>query len=89
MSVPQKNIGRSSCEEETPHAMPKEHTDILSGSPDILTLEQAAEVLQISMTNARGMCRERRLPSFKVAAQWRIPRAWLEEYIMGGGNNAH
>jgi excisionase family DNA binding protein len=59
------------------------HNDILSELPPVLTLEQAAEVLQIGVTTARGMCRQHQLPAFKVGAQWRIPRAWLIEFMRG------
>jgi excisionase family DNA binding protein len=60
---------------------------ILAGFPVVLTLEQAASLLQIPVTTARQMCREKRLPAFKVGQTWRIPRTWLEEYIMGGGSH--
>jgi len=58
---------------------------ILSGLPDVMTLEQVASILQISITGARQMCREKYLPSFKCGAQWRVPKAWLIEYISNGG----
>jgi excisionase family DNA binding protein len=61
------------------------NNSILSCLPDVLTLEQVAEVLQISVTGARQMCRERTLPSFKVGQQWRVPRAWLIQFINEGG----
>lgn len=60
-----------------------EQAGILSELPDVLTLEQTANVLQISITNARQMCREKRLPSFKCGAQWRVPKTWLCEYMYG------
>jgi excisionase family DNA binding protein len=61
--------------------------NILADLPYVLTLEQVAEVLQISVTGARQMCRERTLPSFKIGQQWRVPRAWLEEYMRAGGSH--
>jgi excisionase family DNA binding protein len=60
---------------------------ILSGLPDVLTPEQAANVLQISITGARQLCREKTLPSFKVGAQWRIPTSRLCEFMLSGGSN--
>jgi excisionase family DNA binding protein len=63
------------------------NNNILTGLPYVLTLEQAAETLQIPLQTARAMCRERSLPSFKVGQRWRIPRAWLEEYMRGGGSH--
>jgi excisionase family DNA binding protein len=50
--------------------------------PVILTLEQAAEALQIGITTARGMCRTGQLPAFKVGQQWRIPSLWLEDMLL-------
>ena len=59
---------------------------LLDDLPAILTLEQAAEVLQLGITTTRGMCRTGELPAFKLGQQWRIPRAWLENFIVGGGD---
>ncbi|MDR1421827.1 MAG: helix-turn-helix domain-containing protein [Coriobacteriales bacterium] len=79
--------GWAAHQDETAHDMPADgHNTILSGMPDILTLEQTAEVLQIGITTARGMCRQHQIPAFKVGQQWRVPRAWLCEFIQGGGN---
>jgi excisionase family DNA binding protein len=61
------------------------YNNLLGGYPPIGTLEQAASVLQIPVTTARQMCREKRLPAFKVGQAWRIPRAWLIEFINNGG----
>lgn len=78
----------SSQEEPAPQNVPSEqHSSILAGLPPMLTLEQAAHTLQISETNARAMCREKSLPSCKVGQQWRVPRAWLEEFLEGGGSH--
>ena len=74
-----------SSRQEEPAPLSEADTPILSGLPDVLTLEQAASVLQISITGARQMCREKRLRAFKAGAQWRIPRAWLVEFMNGGG----
>jgi excisionase family DNA binding protein len=73
--------------EESPYVNNITYNNLLGGYPPIGTLEQAASLLQIPVTTARQMCREKRLPAFKVGQTWRIPRAWLEEYIMGGGSH--
>jgi excisionase family DNA binding protein len=73
--------------EEAPAPLSVTDCFILSGLPDVLTLEQAASVLQISITGARQMCREKRLRAFKAGTQWRIPRAWLVEFMNGGGSH--
>lgn len=59
--------------------------NLLAGCPVMLTVDQASGVLQISCTNARQMCREGVLPAVKIGQQWRIPRAWLAEFILNGG----
>ena len=74
--------------EEAPTPLSESDNSILSGLPHVLTLEQAARALQISVTGARQMCREKRLPAFKVGQQWRIPRTWLIEFMAGGGCHA-
>jgi excisionase family DNA binding protein len=58
---------------------------LLDGYPPIGTLEQVASTLQIPATTARQMCREGRLPAFKVGQTWRVPRAWLVQFINSGG----
>jgi excisionase family DNA binding protein len=78
----------SSQEVAAANLQPGKDTDaILSRLPDILTLEQAAGALQLGITTTRQMCRERKLPSFKVGQQWRLPRAWLVEYMNRGGHH--
>ncbi len=69
------------------NAATKDSITILTSLPEVLTLEQAASTLQIGITTARGMCRERKLPAVKVGTQWRIPKAWLCQFMQGGGNN--
>jgi excisionase family DNA binding protein len=63
------------------------YNTLLDGYPPVGTLEQAASILQIPATTARQMCREGRLPAFKVGQKWRIPRAWLCEFMQGGGSH--
>jgi len=63
------------------------YNTLLAGYPPIGTLEQVASILQIPIPTARQMCRERRLPAFKVGQTWRVPRAWLEDYIIRGGSH--
>ena len=55
--------------------------ELLEGLPQVLTLEQTARVLQISVTTARGFCREQKLPAIKIGRSWRIPKAHLTEFL--------
>ncbi|MCL2654917.1 MAG: helix-turn-helix domain-containing protein [Coriobacteriia bacterium] len=52
--------------------------------PDVLTLQQAANYLQISDQSARYLCNTRQLPARKVGKQWRIGKAHLSKWIDGG-----
>jgi excisionase family DNA binding protein len=47
--------------------------------PDILTLEQAAEYLQLPPDEVRNELEQERLPGIKIAGQWRIKRAALDK----------
>ena len=81
----QRNERTLASREEAPASLSVLDDTILSSYPPIGTLEQAASMLQIGITTARQLCREGRLPAFKVANQWRIPRTWLIEFISKGG----
>jgi len=43
-----------------------------AGSDEVLTVEQAAQYLQLSPTTIRGLLRKQELPGFKYGDQWRI-----------------
>jgi excisionase family DNA binding protein len=58
----------------------------LGNYPLFGTPEQAAAVLQCSVNKIRQMCREGRLPSFKVGRLIRIARTGLLTFIDNGGN---
>lgn len=47
--------------------------------PDILTLEQAADYLQLAPDEVRSELEQERLPGIKIAGQWRIKRAALDK----------
>jgi excisionase family DNA binding protein len=81
-------LGASREEEPAPPSTSTKeaNTDILSGLPDILTTEQVADTLQMSSAGVRQMCREGSLQSFRCGAQWRIPKLWLCDFMLGGGN---
>ena len=49
--------------------------------PDVLTLSQAAHILQISDQTARVLCNTSRLPARKVGKQWRVGKAHLSAYL--------
>ncbi|ASE10826.1 excisionase family DNA binding protein [Kocuria rhizophila] len=51
-----------------------------------LTLADVAEILSISVPQARAMVRSGELPAIQVGGrgQWRVEKAKLEEYIQRG-----
>ena len=51
-----------------------------------LTLADVAEILSISIPQARAMVRSGELPAIQVGGrgQWRVEKAKLEEYIQRG-----
>lgn len=60
------------------------------GSPDFLTVEQAARILQIGRTSAYAQARDYEvsggaegLPVIRVGKQLRVPRARLEHWLGG------
>lgn len=52
-------------------------------APDVLTPEEAARLLRVSLDTVRKMLREGRLPGAKVGREWRILRRDLEAYLRG------
>lgn len=47
----------------------------------LLTVDQAAEYLQISPWVMRKWLREKKVPAFKIGKEWRIEEKDLEEFI--------
>ncbi|MGH7768185.1 MAG: helix-turn-helix domain-containing protein [Candidatus Binatia bacterium] len=60
----------------------------MAGAPKelrFLTLEQAAEMLQVSKRTLQRLIQRRQLPSLKIGGQWRIPEVqflkWVEQKL--------
>ena len=51
------------------------------GTPSLLTLQQTADALQISMQTVRRVIGEGKLRALKVRGQWRIDTGDLNAYI--------
>jgi excisionase family DNA binding protein len=47
----------------------------------LLTLAEAAGLLQVSIRTLQRMIRSRKLPAFKVGGQWRIRESQLQLWI--------
>src|SRR5215467_14407374 len=52
----------------------------------VLTLQQAADVLQISLRTASRMAQSKQLPAFKVGGQWRVRESELAKWLDEGLN---
>ena len=50
---------------------------------DVLTVEQAAELLQLSTKTLKRLAHAKRLPSRRVGNQWRFSRRALMDWIAG------
>lgn len=55
----------------------------MTDEPDVMTVEQVAQFLQLPEVTVRQLLRERKLPGRKVGRAWRVLRseliAWLKE----------
>ena len=49
--------------------------------PEILTLKQCREILQIGKNLMLFLVHNEEIPAFRVGKQWRIRKADLERYI--------
>jgi excisionase family DNA binding protein len=49
----------------------------------LLTLPEAAELLQVSTRTLQRMIRRKDLPAFKVGGQWRVRESQLTRWIEG------
>jgi excisionase family DNA binding protein len=47
----------------------------------LLTLAEAAELLQVSVRTLQRMIRSKKLPAFKVGGQWRIRESQLQQWV--------
>lgn len=51
--------------------------------PIILTLEQAAEMLQLSARTVQRLVSKGRMPGRRIGGQWRFDRDQLQEWVRG------
>lgn len=53
--------------------------------PNMGTSEDAAKYLNLTPASIRELCRTGQLKAIKCGNLWRIPKAWLLEFVMSGG----
>ena len=51
--------------------------------PEVLTVERAAELLQVEPTDLTALAEAGELPGRKIGGAWRFPRAALLEWLEG------
>ncbi|MBA2630336.1 MAG: helix-turn-helix domain-containing protein [Thermoleophilaceae bacterium] len=51
--------------------------------PDVLTVEQAAELLQLSGKTLKRLAQAGRIPGRRVGNQWRFSRQGLMDWLAG------
>jgi len=56
---------------------------------EYLTIDQVAELLNVSAKTIRRLVRRSELPGFKVGGQWRIKRADIDEWVAAQKRTAH
>jgi len=56
--------------------------------PEVLTVKQAAEFLQLSAESVKAKARAGLIPAAKVGREWRFSRRQLLEWIEDGGTIA-
>ena len=54
---------------------------ILEQYPDILTVEELCEVLDIGANAAYQMLNDGSLPAFRIGRRWKIPKESVKEFI--------
>ena len=61
---------------------------VVDDYPEVLTVQQTAEFLQLSDTHVLKMLKKGNLPGRKVGGVWRVSKRQLMEYIEGRGEEA-
>lgn len=50
-----------------------------AASPDLLTVEQMADILGLAQNTVRSLCRNGQIPAVHIGRRWYVPRAKLDE----------
>ena len=57
-----------------------------NGKNDILTIEEAAELLKLSTKTIYRMVRENKLKASKIGRVWRIKKSDIDDYLSQNSN---
>jgi excisionase family DNA binding protein len=63
--------------------MTKEPNGEITGSPNVLTAEEAAAYLRVSTVLVRRLAQVGELPGMKVGRVWRFRRDLIDEWLAG------
>jgi len=55
--------------------------------PDVLTVEQAAEYLQLNPETVRRAARRGRIPAARIGRRWRFRKTALDRWLAAGGSD--
>jgi excisionase family DNA binding protein len=56
-----------------------------TGGPDVLTIEQAAELLRVAPDAVRALAESGDLPARQIGEEWRFARTAILAWLAGGG----
>ena len=59
-------------------------SDNLKHCPDVLTIDEMCGILKISTKTGYRLLREGRIGHLKIGRAYRVPKAYLEQYLRGG-----
>lgn len=88
MTASNETRAQASRQEAPAPAHPFEGFSILSGFPDVGTVDDVASALKLKPGAVRQLCRQGTIRALKIGNLWRIPRAWLIDFIERGQSNA-
>jgi len=58
-------------------------------SDPLLTVEQVAQYLNVNRFTVYRLLTQKRIPAFKVGAQWRFKQETIEAWLMKSAKNPH
>jgi excisionase family DNA binding protein len=80
-SLVQRYLDEDADPEETPQLILGRHHFRPAAAPDVLTLEQAAALLQVDPAEVAALAEAGELPGRRIGGDWRFPRAALLEWL--------
>ena len=82
-SLVQRYLDDDGGKPEAPDARARPRHFRPAEAPDVLTLEQAAALLQVDAAEVAALAEAGELPGRRIGGDWRFPRAALLEWLAG------